>query len=176
MLKHLLKKTTFCLLFAFIATALNAQSLSRTVVCSTATTVDINGYSFTYVLGETVGDLFSSKSAGTFLTSGFSQPDATIQDILASSSYTNIDFSLFPNPVPAVSTIKLGFKSTLPEGKYTIAVIDAAGKILQTRDVYYKAAFFGYQEFIVASYAKGVYFLRILGVNNYKAALKFEKQ
>ncbi|MGR9843556.1 hypothetical protein ACUOGX_23590, partial [Escherichia coli] len=92
---HLLKKTTFCLLFAFIATALNAQSLSRTVVCSTATTVDINGYSFTYVLGETVGDLFSSKSAGTFLTSGFSQPDATIQDILASSSYTNIDFSLF---------------------------------------------------------------------------------
>lgn len=130
----------------------------------------------TYILGEAVGDLFSSKSTGTFLTSGFAQPDISIQEILSSASYANVNFTLFPNPAPAVSTIKLGFKPTLPEGRYSLAIIDASGKILQTREVYYKASFFAYQEFIVASYAKGVYFMRIIGVNNYKAALKFEKQ
>lgn len=164
--------TFFCSIGSFC----HAQSLSRSVVCAAATTVNVGNYSITYILGEAVGDLFSNQPNGTFLTSGFAQPDISLQEIMAANNNSNANFVLFPNPAPAVSTIKLGFKSSLPVGRYSIAIIDASGKILQTKEVYFKPSFFAYQEFVVASYAKGVYYVRVIGDNNFKTALSFEKQ
>jgi len=152
----------------FLAFKGNAQSLSRNVVCSAGTTVTTTKYSVTYIVGETVGDLFEDKFNWHYLTAGFAQPDLNIQDVI----YSNLNFLVFPNPVNVSSSVKLAFKNA-PEGKYSLYLIDAMGRQLQSREVYYRPSFFAYQEFAVSEYPKGVYFIKIVCNDQFKGALSF---
>jgi len=106
---------------------ISAQSLSRTVICSSGSTVSAGNYSISYVLGEAVGDLFSNDPKLTYLTAGFAQPDLTVPETFSNNDYVNANFTIFPNPAVGNTKIKLGFKS-LPNGRYNIAIIDPTGK------------------------------------------------
>ncbi|MBV8388523.1 MAG: T9SS type A sorting domain-containing protein [Mucilaginibacter sp.] len=156
----------------FLAFKGNAQSLSRSAVSSAGTTVTTSKYSVTYIVGETVGDLFENKRGSIHLTAGFAQPDLTIQDIVTANVYRNPNFIVFPNPVDVSSSVKLAFKNA-PEGRYSLFLFDALGRLLQSREVYYQPTFFAYQEFAVSEYPKGVYFIKIVCDDRLKGTVSF---
>lgn len=171
------KKHLFLLVVCIFAYTLNisAQSLSRSVVCATGTTVVTGSFSISYTLGEAVGELFSNNAQQTFLTAGFAQPDLSVQEILTSNNYSNTNFTIFPNPAIGNTKVKLGFKN-LPVGRYNLAIVDALGRIIQTEEFYYSPLVFAYREYNVSGFAQGVYFVKVLGEKNFKTTISFLKQ
>lgn len=152
-----------------------SQTISRDVICATGNTFVNQDMSVTYILGETVGDLFSSRFNTIFFTAGFAQPDVNLQEVIAANTYLNHGFVVFPSPASSSPTVKLAFRHTLPNGKYSISLISALGRLIETKEVYYTPASFAYQEFNVSKLANGVYFFRVLGENNFKTAISFVK-
>lgn len=163
------------LVLAMLNFSAYSQTISRDVICVAGNTFVNQDFAVTYVLGETVGDLFASKLHSIFLTAGFVQPDVNIQELIASNDYLNTSFVVYPSPVSSSPTVKLAFRYTVPNGKYAISLISALGVIIETKQVHYTPASFAYQEFNVSKLAKGVYFLRVLGENNFKTVISFVK-
>lgn len=158
------------LLFSY--ESLHAQRIARDVVCSSAETVKVQGISITYVLGEAVGDLFGSSVDSRFLTAGFNQPDIEIKEVL--DRFPNTRFIVYDNPT-RTGLAKLAFNK-VPNGTYTIQVMDVLGRRLQLIQQKITNNNLVYVNINVAGYASGVYLLRIQSDVNVSGELKLIKQ
>lgn len=119
-----MKKIYFLLLLAFIATGLNAQMLTPTVISSTGGFSSNANGSLSYTVGEmTMVQTFSAN--GNILTQGFQQPNDNVTGLI---DLTKDEFgSLVVYPNPAVDNMWFGFQ--LPEeGKVQIALYDVLGQ------------------------------------------------
>ena len=167
------KLPLFVLLFFGFCSHVNAQYISRNVLCTGGATHTSSQMIISYTIGETIGDLFSNDNNSTYLTAGFSQPDQSIQEILESNDYLNPNFTVYPNPAYQSSNIKLTFRS-LPVGKYSISLIDASGKLCLKREhLNYSPINFAYQEFSTSGLAHGVYYFRISSDNGFISTVSF---
>lgn len=175
MLTTLCRPLSIGMVLALLNFSSYSQTISRDVICATGSTFVNQELSVTYILGETVGDLFSNRINSIFFTAGFAQPDVNIQELIAANDYLNLGFVVYPSPASSSPTVKLAFRYTVPNGKYSIALISAVGQLIEKKDVYYTPTSFAYQEFDVSKLAKGVYFFRVLGENNFKTAISFVK-
>lgn len=156
----------------FSFNTLQAQKISRDVVCSSAETVKVQGISVTYVLGEAVGDLFGSTIDSRFLTAGFNQPDIELKEVL--DKYPNTRFIVYDNPT-RTGLAKLAFNK-VPNGTYTVQVIDVLGRTLQQIQQKIANNNLVYVNINVAGYASGVYLLRIQSDVKVNGEVKLIKQ
>lgn len=152
--------------------AVSAQKISRDVVATAAETVKVSGISVTYVLGEAVGDLFGSFSNSRFLTAGFGQPDIEIKEVLDKNPNTR--FVVYNNPT-RTGLAKLAFNK-VPDGNYTVQVVDVLGRTLQQITQKISNNNLVYIDINIAGYASGVYLLRIQSNVNIGGELKLIKQ
>lgn len=147
------------------------QTVGRNAVSAAGETFINSQISISYVLGEAVADPLPNTSAGKFLTAGFSQPDIEVQEI------ANTDISksivLYPNPATG-GIVKLGFNH-VPDGIYTIDVIDPTGRILQTQTLTYSNGDFFYLPIDVSQLKGGVYFIKVINKLNFQGQVKLIK-
>ena len=152
-----------------------AQYLSRSVVANQAETFTSPDLILTYVLGEPISDFLPGTTPGTnaslFLTAGFHQPDIEVQTLLSTSISSSL--VLYPNPASG-GTVKLAFNH-VPDGIYTVNLVDAAGKILQTQSVTYTNNNFLYLTLDVSHLAGGVYFISVVSQLNFQGQVKLIK-
>lgn len=108
-----------------------AQLISRSTVASSSESFTGTEMSMTYVVGEPVVELLVSPVMDWLLTAGFLQPDI----YHSTPENTNISNSLvlYPNPCFG-STVQLAFEH-VPNGLYTVEVINMHGKILMNQTI-----------------------------------------
>jgi Secretion system C-terminal sorting domain len=149
----------------------NAQTLSRDVISSGGEFVSNTDISLVFTIGEAFGGLQSNVPESRFLTVGFTQPDIELKEILDKDLSKNL--TIFPNPT-SDGLIKLAL-NRVPDANYTIDLIDAVGRVLQTT----KQLIFNnnilYIPMNVSFLAKGTYFLRVRSDLNYRGQVKFIK-
>jgi len=150
-----MKKIYYLLLMAFIATGLNAQMLTPTVISSTGGFSSNANGSLSYTVGEmTMVQTFSAN--GNILTQGFQQPNDNVTGLI---DLTQDEFgSLVVYPNPAVDNMWFGFQ--LPEeGRVQIALYDVLGQ--KVSDLYNANYDNGkiVEQVNVSMYAAGVYML-----------------
>jgi hypothetical protein len=138
-----------------------AQFISRDVVSNAAETFTAGGFSLTTTLGEPYGELLVNSGANLLMTTGFAQPDIDIQNILSAAIPNAL--VLFPNPASG-STVKLSFNH-IPDGAYTVSVIDASGKTLSSQEINYSLGAFAYLPIDISRLSAGVYFIRVYRLN-----------
>jgi hypothetical protein len=148
-----------------------AQFISRDVVSNAAETFTTGGLSITTTLGEPYGELLINSGANLFMTTGFAQPDIDIQNVLGTASTSSL--ILFPNPATG-STVKLSF-NRVPDGVYTVSLIDASGKTLQSQDVNYYLGAFAYLPIDISHLSGGVYFIRVFNRTSFSGEVKLLK-
>ncbi len=158
-------------LMLFAGHLASAQFISRDVIGSAAETFTAGGLTITTTIGEPYGELLVNSGANLFMTTGFAQPDIDIQTTLAAALPDA--FVLFPNPA-AGGTVKLSFNH-VPNGVYTVALIDAAGKTLSSQEVTYSLGAFAYLPIDVSHLSGGVYFIRIYNKLNFNGQVKLIK-
>ena len=174
-MKRNLRKLFLPLIVLFSGHIACAQYLSRSVVANQAETLTSPNLILTYVLGEPISDFLPNTTPGTnaaiFLTAGFHQPDVDVQTLLS----TNISSSLvlYPNPASG-GTVKLAFNH-VPDGIYTVNLVDASGKILQTQSVTYSNHNFLYLTLDVSHLAGGIYFISVVNQLNFQGQVKLIK-
>lgn len=167
------KNIAFLLVFFLLGiNPLHAQKISRDVIATAAETVKTQGISITYVLGEVVGDLFGSTVDARFLTAGFGQPDIEIREVLDKNPNTR--FVVYNNPT-RTGLAKLAFNK-VPDGNYTVQIIDVLGRTLQQIPQKISNNNLVYIDINIAGYASGVYLLRIQSNVNIGGELKLIKQ
>ena len=152
--------------YAFVGIA-HAQSIERSVIGNAGEAVTKPGITLSYDVGEFVGDLLANPGMQLYLTTGFAQPDVDVQ--LANTNIT-LNLIAFPNP-STNGHIKLGF-NTMPNGVYTIQVIDAIGHMLQTQTADYHNHNFYYIELDLSSLKGGMYFIRVTGDQGFHGDVK----
>jgi hypothetical protein len=149
----------------------SAQFISRDVVGSAAETFTSGNLSITSTIGEPYGELLVNAGANLFMTTGFAQPELDVQTILGAALPDAL--VLYPNPA-AGGTVKLAFNH-VPDGVYTVSVIDASGKTLSSQDVTYSLGAFAYLPIDVSRLSGGVYFIRVYNKLNYQGQVKLIK-
>ncbi|MBW4889826.1 T9SS type A sorting domain-containing protein [Mucilaginibacter sp. HMF5004] len=148
-----------------------AQSISRDVVANAAETFVQPGLTLSTTLGEPYGELLVNAGANLFFTTGFAQPDIDVQTILGLSNANSL--ILFPNPATG-GTVKLSFNH-VPDGVYTVSLIDASGKVLSSQEVNYSLGAFAYLPIDVSRLSGGVYFIRVFNRVNFQGQVKLIK-
>ena len=156
---------------AFSSSISRAQYLSRSVVANSAESFSNATMSMTYVLGEFIGDLLPNTAANFTLTAGFDQPDVEIQNVLNSNFSSAL--IIYPNPANG-PTVKLAFNH-VPDGVYTVNLVDAAGRILQSQTVTYANQNFLYLPIDVSRLPSGVYFISVINQLNFQGQVKLIK-
>ena len=151
-----------------VSTTVSAQSIQRQVVATAGGYTDQGSVSISFTVGEPVADLFPNLFQGKAITAGFQQPDPEIQENI----YRDLSnyFVLFPNPT-IDGKVKLGFRD-VPNGIYTIDIIDALGRVLQTTTVEYFNHNFFYVDLDVTNLVRAFYFIRIRSDKNFRGELK----
>ncbi len=169
--KSLLQKFFLSFLILFCGHTAFGQFIARDVIGAAAESFTITDLSITYVLGETVGDLLGNPDANKYLTVGFAQPDAEVQEVL------NMDISksiiVYPNPTTG-GIVKLAFNH-VPDGIYTIDVIDPTGRILQTQTITYSSDNLFYLPLDVSQLKGGIYFIKVVNQLNFQGQVKLIK-
>ena len=150
-----MRKIYTLLFIAFIATGLNAQMLTPTVIASCGGFASNGIGSLSYTVGEmTMVQTFSAN--GNILTQGFQQPTDNVTGLI---DFTKDDFGSFVvYPNPAVDNVWFGLQ--LPEsGKVSIALFDVLGQ--KVADVYNSNYSNGkvVEQTSVSSFAAGFYLL-----------------
>lgn len=147
-----------------------AQSVVRDVTATAADTYTAGGISMTITVGEPYGELLVNQGANLFLTTGFAQADIDVNLLSAAMPETLI---LYPNPASG-GTVKLSFNH-VPFGVYTVLLIDASGKTLQSQEVNYTFGAFTYLAIDVSRLSGGIYFIRIYNTVNFRGQVKLIK-
>lgn len=153
-----------------VAGSVSAQTLGRTFVGNAGETLTKGNITITYTVGEFTGDLIlPAASSGTVLTVGFTQPDEI--------PLVNTDLSkhliAFPNP-NTTGKMRLSFNG-MPNGNYTIEVIDVLGRIMQTTTADYKDHNFSYIDMDISRLKGGIYFISVKGDQNFHGEVKIIK-
>jgi hypothetical protein len=169
-MRHLQKIFSILLLISFGNIAYG-QSISRSVIGAAGETLSNSSASITYTVGETVAETLSNPDANKYLTIGFNQPDIDIKTVLDQNISKSI--VLFPNPV-AGGVVKVAFNN-VPDGVYTIDLIDASGKILQSMSVSFSSDNLLYVPIDVSQLKSGVYFIKVVNNLNFQGEVKLIK-
>jgi hypothetical protein len=160
-----------CFTLVFSANIVYGQYISRDVVGASSGIYTTPNLSISFVIGEPVADLLiGSGGANLFFTAGFIQPDLEVQLIAANISQSIV---VYPNPA-AGSIVKVGFNH-VPDGIYTIDVIDANGRILQTQTVNYFQNNFFYVPLNVSQLKGGIYFIKVINSLSFQGEVKLIK-
>jgi hypothetical protein len=136
------------------------QTLTRNVISVAGETSTVNTVTLTYVIGEAVSGTFANNN--TLLTTGFLQPELSINSILNLKIVATI--TAFPNPTNT-GFVKLDFKD-MPDGAYMIDMVDGGGKILQTQTINYALSTGTIVSLNLAAHKPGVYSLQIRSDKN----------
>ncbi len=150
-----------------IGPAAYGQMIERSFIGNQGQTVSAPNISITYNVGEFVADLFANTPNSAYLTAGFSQPDVEIQ--LVNTDLTK-NLIAFPNPT-ASGKIKLSFIN-LPNSLYSVQVIDALGRVLQSQTADYHDHNFYYIDMDISSLKGGLYFIRVTGSSGFRGDVK----
>jgi len=170
-MKRPILRIFLALFLLFSSHIASAQFISRDVVANAAETFTAGGLSLNTTLGEPYGELLVNLNASLYMTTGFAQPDIDIQNVLSASLPDAL--VLFPNPASG-GTVKLSFNH-VPDGVYTVSLIDASGKTLQSQEVNYSLGSFAYLPIDVSHLSGGVYFIRVYNRMNFQGQVKLIK-
>jgi hypothetical protein len=170
-MKSNLPKVFLTLFILFWSQLVAAQFISRDVVANAAETYTTPNLNLTITVGEPYGELLANPGVNLFLTTGFAQPDIDVQTLLSATVPDAL--LIYPNPT-AGGVVKLAFNH-VPDGVYTVSVIDASGKILQSQEVSYTLGSFAYLPIDVSRLAGGVYFVRVVNRVNFQGQIKLIK-
>jgi hypothetical protein len=149
----------------------NAQSISRSIICTGGETVINPQLSLTYAIGEPVADLLSNTEEHKYLTVGFEQPDIQLKEIL--NSDIGSELTIFPNPATNIVRIAL---NNVPDANYSIGVVDMTGRTLQTINVNLSNNNYPYVEINVAQYTPGMYLIHVQSDKYYEGRAKLLKR
>jgi hypothetical protein len=149
----------------------NAQTISRSIICTGGETAVNPQLSLTYAIGEPVADLLSNTEARKYLTVGFEQPDIGLNQIL--NSDIGSELTIFPNPATNIVRIAL---TNAPDSNYSIGLVDITGRTLQTINVNLSNNNSPYVEMNVAQYAPGMYVIRVRSDKFYEGQAKLLKR
>lgn len=145
-----LMKIYFSCMFALASMIAGAQSLSPQVLSTAGNTIQGQGGSLSWTLGETAVSRWVSADQKNVVTEGFHQPQLQVNFI---GAQTEQWVQIVPNPVR--ERLNLAVVSTQQE-LYLANLIDAQGKVL-IKDL--KVA--GKAEIDMSTYPAGIYFLSI---------------
>lgn len=152
------KLQTLCLaLLIFSFSKVSGQTITRSVVASSAETLKSANLNITFVIGEPVADYYTDHINRKYLTVGFGQPDTELKQIL--ELYPEKPIMVYPNP-SKTGLVKVAFND-IPEAAYSLEIIDAAGQVLQIQNVTYSRNGSLYVPLDLSSYGRGVYFIRL---------------
>lgn len=173
---HSIMSTPISKIFFFLCvlcsgTNCYSQFISRDVIANSAETYTSPNLILTTILGEPYGELLANPGANLFFTTGFAQPDIDVQTTL--STATRDALLLYPNPAVG-GTIKLAFNH-VPDGIYTVSLIDASGKAISSQNVTYSLGAFAYLPIDVSRLSSGMYFIRVYNRINFQAQVKLIK-
>lgn len=161
---------TFFLLF-IIHIKSYSQAIARDVVCSSGETINKAEITLTYTLGEVFGDLLSNTPANRFLTVGFIQPDVELKEILDRDKSKLL--TVFPNPTTNGS-VKLALNN-VPDGNYTIDVVNVLGQVLYKQILTISNNNLLYIDMKLGFLVSGTYFLRAASNVGFKGQIKLVK-
>jgi hypothetical protein len=148
----------------------NAQTISRSIICTGGETVTNPQLSLTYAIGEPAADLLSSSEELKYLTVGFEQPDIELKQILNPGIG---ELTVFPNPATNIVRIAM---TNVPDANYSIGLIDITGRTLQTINVNLSNSNYPYVEINVAQYAPGTYVIHVQSDKYFEGRAKLIKQ
>lgn len=155
----------------FIHQELNAQVLSRDVVCAGGDVVSTPQLSIVLTIGEAFGGTQTNASSNRTITVGFLQPDIELREILDRDLSKNL--TVFPNPTTD-GFIKLGL-NRVADANYTIDVIDVIGRVLQSTKLFVSNSNLLYVPLNVSFLSKGTYFIRVRSDLNFTGQVKLVK-
>jgi len=164
---------SFYTLFLLIIISIksNAQTIARDVVCSSGETISKPEITLTYTLGEVFGDLLSNTPANRFLTVGFIQPDLELKEILDRDKSKFL--TVFPNPT-SNGSVKLALNN-VPDGNYTIDIVNVLGQVLYKQIVTISNNNLLYVDMKLGFLVSGTYFLRATSNVGFKGQIKLVK-
>lgn len=146
----------FCLLIG-ITSALQAQSLTPSVISSAGNTNVTNGISLEWTLGETA--IQSSEKNSEIYNEGFHQP-ILVEKLNDENPNESYSISVAPNPVNSVLFINI---SSEEDTRLMLQLINMDGQVLYSED----ASSFNYSnELDMSRYENGLYILKIYSKEN----------
>jgi hypothetical protein len=168
-----MNKFYLTLLLALSVVAMQAQSLSPTVIASSGGFTSNGAGMLSYTVGEmTMVQTFSVNN--NILTQGFQQPNDNLTGILDMTQDEFGSFAIYPNP--AVDNTWYGFQ--LPEaGKVSISMYDALGqKLAEVYNANYTTGKITEQTNL-STFAAGMYYMTMtfISVKDGKAHLQTKK-
>ena len=165
-------KRLFFPLALLVATAVNAQSLTPTVVASGGTYASNGTNSLSYTVGEVAVTTLGASSH--YLTQGFQQPDDKSVGI-TSLEFNNLQVKLYPNP--ASETLNLWIKCDNDVcGRLRVSIHDLLGRELAVPGEVLNNGNEKLFAFDVKNLAASMYFVRLQDDNrSFSQVIKFNK-
>ncbi len=140
-------------------------------MCSSGETITKPEITLTYTLGEVFGDLLSNTPTSRYLTVGFIQPDIELKEILDRDKSKFL--TVFPNPTTNGS-VKLALNN-VPDGNYTIDIVNVLGQVLYKQVVTISNNNLLYIDMKLSFLVSGTYFLRATSNSGFKGQVKLVK-
>ncbi len=140
------------------AIVINAQSIERSVIGSTGSTVDNGGVSVSSTVGEAV---VTTHSVGSFMiTQGYQQTEGAFSSV--EQEQVKVSYRLFPNPTKDIS--KLEFNAEGNNINVTISVYGVDGKLVYSMLINESCS--EVVDLDLTKEKSGVYFVKIYNLNS----------
>jgi hypothetical protein len=152
----MLRQIAFLLILS-TSTPAFSQSITREAVASAGETLYGPGLEISFILGDVVGDVIPPLNTFSFLTFGFIQPDFELKEV--ADRYLSVRLLAIPNPTTD-GRIKL-IINELPEGPYSIDLIDGLGRRLRSGYISYSMTRQLYYDFSLINLPAGVYYITV---------------
>lgn len=153
----MLKQFSIFLITLFYSIPAFSQSINRNVIASAAETSYGPGLQLSFVLGDVVGDVIPPPNVFQFLTFGFIQPEFELKEV--ADRYLSLRLIAIPNPTTD-GRIKL-LINELPDGPYSIDLIDGLGRRLRSGYISYSMTRQLYYDFSLLNLPAGVYYITV---------------
>jgi hypothetical protein len=152
----LLSPFLFLLIGLFCCNFSVAQIIDRSVISSGGSTATAGNVMLAYNIGEPVADFFNNTNGKVSI--GFIQFDSDFNFDVNTNDISQ-QLILYPNPVVSGIT-KLDFRD-IPNGSYSIDIVDAVGHVLYTQTIVYVKNNNVKLDLNVTAFKGGTYFVRV---------------
>jgi len=164
-----MKLIIFMLIVCFCYFSINAQNLQKSTLGNSGFSIQITNSENTYYISQSVGQysvigtLINGKHA---IRQGFQQPPISVEVILDSNS--DLNASVFPNPVDTFITVQFSEELKLP---INIVIYDIVGKVILNTSKKPTDSF----NLDMALYSSGIYLLNLSSGNRKFSARLIKK-
>jgi len=154
-----MKLTFLVTLFGFLSITVEAQNLQRSSLGSSGSATTITNSDNTYYISQSVGQ---SSVTGTLtngenvIRQGYQQPPIRVEII--TDSYSDLNASVFPNPVNTFITVQFSEEIKKP---INVLIHDILGKVILDTSKNPTQSF----NVDMASYSSGIYLLNLQSGN-----------